>query len=89
MARRVAIGTSPVQIVPHNSKRSALSISNPDALAIMYLDRYFDVTTSEGDPLHPKVSIIYNRDNGDNPTIARYGVSDTAGKNVRVSEEFQ
>lgn len=84
----VDVSTSAVQVVNHNPKRTSLAISNNDNTAIIYWAKDKAVTTSTGFPIYPQTTVIFARYTGDDPTIARYAISDTVSKSVRVEEEF-
>lgn len=83
-----SVSTSSVQIVNHNPRRSSLTLSNNDSAAIIYIDTHSPVTTASGMDLQPYTKVVYNRVNGDDPSLARYAISDTADKELRVEESF-
>lgn len=84
----VSVGTTAVSVAQHNRRRTSLTISNPDTAAVIYTGKDSTVTTGNGVPLFPQTIVTFNKMSGDDPTIERWVISDTAGKNVRFEEEF-
>ena len=85
----VIIGTTAVVGAIGNLRRTSLSFYNSHATAIVYGSRRGSVSSTDYEFIvWPKTSISFSRDAGDNPTLQRHIVSDTASTTVGVNEEF-
>jgi len=69
------------------SGRSSVAIFN-NSTETIFLGVDESLTTSNGIPLKAGQIIVFSRDFGDNPDLARYAVAASGSNNVRISEEF-
>lgn len=84
----VIVGTTAI-VIPANLKRTSLLFSNTHTTAIVYGSRRGSVSSTDFEfVLYPQTSIAFSRQTGDNPTLARHIVSDTATTTVGVNQEF-
>jgi len=81
------VGTEVSRIVDFAPGRSSLTIYN-NGIATIYLGVDNSLSTSNGFPLPAGMAIVFAREFGDNPDLARYAVSEIDGQNIRIQEEF-
>lgn len=84
---KVNVSTTSVKLVDANAARSALSIANPDSLAIIYISDSGEATTNDF-PIFPKTTIHLSFNEGIDVKKKLTAISDTTSKNLRVWEHF-
>ena len=86
---QVSIGTTAVQLVSANEKRTALGMANLHLTAIVYYSTDPGVSVANGFPIYPRTVRDINIGLGDNPTPGIFMISDTAATIVAVTEQFR
>ena len=81
------VGITTVRIVDFAPGRSSAVIYNNGSVTI-YLGTNWELTVDSGIPLPAGMAVVFAREFGDDPDIARFAISGTAGQNVRIQEEF-
>ena len=83
------IGTTEDRIAKKNPDRTSMIIHCNNATAVLYFRDSKGVSTSNGLPIRPRGYIALSVDQGDDPTLEFWAISDTANTDVRVYEGFK
>ncbi|MDD3523851.1 MAG: hypothetical protein PHQ41_04040 [Candidatus Cloacimonetes bacterium] len=82
----IVIGLASEIAANYDKDRSSLIIYNNSASAVIYYGSDNTLSTSNGFPIPPKTGLAFSEQTGDDPSLAYWLVSDTAGTDVRVGE---
>jgi hypothetical protein len=85
--RAVSVPTTVVQLASYNPRRTAIVIINNGTATVYISDNQADVST-QGFPLASGASFSLIKADGDDPTVALYGVASTGTQDIRVAESW-
>jgi len=85
--RRVSVTTDVTQLASYNPKRVAIVIFNNGTGRIYLSDNPANVVV-EGFPLDPGASFSLVKKDGDDPTVALYGQTETGTQDIRIAESW-
>lgn len=85
--RAETVTTTALQLISYDPKRTSLMIYNAHTAQVFQgVDN--SLTTTNGMPVPAGAFLIYSRDTGDDPRIARFFILAAATGPIRVSEEY-